>query len=55
MEPEVHVFGCAGCPRVSSASATGWTAYIVDDPELDEPSKLAFYCPVCSRLEIDAC
>ncbi len=46
---DVHVFGCADCPRVSSASATGWTASLVDDWEFDEP-QLAFYCPVCSRL-----
>jgi hypothetical protein len=49
VESEVHVFGCAGCPRVSSAFATGWKAYRVDDPEEGEPRELAFYCPVCAR------
>lgn len=46
---DVHVFGCAECPRVSSAFATGWKAYRVDDPEEDEPAALAFYCPECAR------
>lgn len=48
---EVHIFGCAECPRVSSAFATGWRAYRVDDPEEDEPPRLAFYCPDCARRE----
>jgi hypothetical protein len=34
---------------VSSAFATGWKAYRVDDPELDESPQLAFYCPDCAR------
>jgi hypothetical protein len=48
---EVHVFGCAECPRVSSRFATGWKAYRVDDPELDEEPSLAFYCRECARRE----
>jgi hypothetical protein len=48
---EVHVLGCAECPRVSGALATGWKAYRVDDPERDELPKLAFYCPECARRE----
>jgi hypothetical protein len=48
---EVHVFGCAECPRVSSAFATGWKAYRVDDPEEDDPPELAFYCPTCAERE----
>lgn len=48
---EVHVFGCAECPRVSSAFATGWKAYRVDDPQEDEAPQLAFYCPECSLGE----
>jgi hypothetical protein len=50
---EVHVLACAECPRVSSATARGWRAYRVDDPELDEPPALAFYCPDCARREFD--
>jgi hypothetical protein len=48
---DVHVFACAECPRVSSAFAAGWRAYRTDDPELDEPPELAFYCPNCARRE----
>jgi hypothetical protein len=48
---EVHVFGCVECPRVSSASARGWKAYRVDDPEEDTPPQLGFYCPNCARRE----
>ena len=34
----VHVFACMECPRVSSAFASGWKAYRIDDPERDEPT-----------------
>ena len=51
MGSEVHIFGCAECPRVSSALATGWKAYRVDEPELNEPPRLAFYCPECAERE----
>jgi hypothetical protein len=47
----VHVLPCAECPRVSSASARGWRAYRADDPETDEPPRLAFYCPECACRE----
>ena len=53
MGAEVHVLACAECPQVSSATARGWRAYRVDDPELDEPPALAFYCPACARREFD--
>lgn len=49
---EVHIFGCAECSHVSSAFATGWKAYRVDDPEDGNgPPELAFYCPVCAERE----
>ena len=48
---DVHVFACVECPRVSSAFASGWKAYRIDDPELDEPPQLGFYCPTCARRE----
>jgi hypothetical protein len=51
VESAVHVFGCAECPRVSSAFATGWKAYRVDDPQDDGPPGLGFYCPDCARRE----
>jgi hypothetical protein len=47
----VHVLICTECPRVSSVSARGWKAYRVDDPEFDEPPRLAFYCPSCAARE----
>jgi hypothetical protein len=47
---DVHVLACTECPRVSS-TARGWKAYRVDDPETDEPPRLAFYCPDCSQAE----
>jgi hypothetical protein len=48
---ETHVLACAVCPRISSVTAHGWRAYRSDDPETDEPPRLAFYCPECSRKE----
>ena len=46
---QVHVFGCAECPRVSSPSARGWKAYIVDDPDEYDSPKVEFLCPDCAR------
>lgn len=50
---DVHVLACVECPRVSSVTAKGWRAYRTDDPELEEPPKLSFYCPECARREFD--
>lgn len=46
---EVHVFGCAECPRVSSPSARGWRAYLLEDPDEHESPQLEFLCPDCAR------
>ena len=48
---DVHVLACVECPRVSSVSARGWKAYRVEDPDLNEPPQLAFYCPECAARE----
>jgi hypothetical protein len=48
---DVRVFGCAGCPRVSSVSARGWKAYLIDDAGEGESPQLAYYCPDCARRE----
>jgi hypothetical protein len=48
---EVHIFGCVACTRVSSAFATGWRAYRIDDPDEDESPRLDFFCPSCARRE----
>jgi hypothetical protein len=45
----VHVLACAECLRVSSATADGWRGYRSDDPEKEEPPRLAFFCPECAR------
>ena len=50
-EADVHLLACIECPRLSSASARGWKAYRSDDPENEEPAKLAFYCPQCAEGE----
>ena len=51
---DVHVLACAECPRVSSISARGWKAFRTDDPDLDEPPHLSFYCPECARREFSS-
>jgi hypothetical protein len=48
---DVRVFGCAGCPRVSSVSARGWKAYLVDYRDEDKAPELVYYCPDCARRE----
>ena len=51
---DVHLLACAECPRVSSGPARGWKAYRSDDPELEEPPRLSFYCPACAEKEFGA-
>jgi hypothetical protein len=51
VDQEVHVLACMECPRVSSATARGWRAYRIDDPEEDDPPALGFYCPACVERE----
>jgi predicted RNA-binding Zn-ribbon protein involved in translation (DUF1610 family) len=42
---------CPQCGKTSSGKWLGWRAYRSDDPELDEPPALAFFCPACSERE----
>lgn len=35
----------------ATPSTRGWRGYRTDDPELDEPPELAFYCPPCAVAE----
>ena len=42
---------CAECKSSSGLYWHGWKAYRTDNPELDEPPALAFYCPACSDRE----
>jgi hypothetical protein len=44
---------CAECKCSSGLYWQGWRAYRTDDPELDEPPALAFYCPTCAGREFD--
>jgi hypothetical protein len=46
-----EVATCVECGRESGPGWPGWRAYRVDDPELNEPPTLAFYCPTCARRE----
>ena len=44
---------CVQCGRSSSGHWQGWRAYRSDNPELDEPPALAFFCPGCAEREFD--
>ncbi len=46
-----RVVACVECGCLSGLRWAGWCAYRVDDPELDEPPALAFYCPACAERE----
>jgi hypothetical protein len=46
-----RVVDCVECGCRSDAGWVGWRAYRVDDPELDEPPALGFYCPTCAEAE----
>jgi hypothetical protein len=48
---QIGVVACIECGRPSDARWAGWRAYRVDDPELDEPPTLGFYCPACADAE----
>jgi hypothetical protein len=37
---------------MSSGSARGWKAYRTDEAAPDDPSGVAFYCPVCAYIEL---
>ncbi len=52
--PPVNVVACRECGRSSGASWHGWRAYRTDDPELNEPPSLAFYCRACAEREFGA-
>jgi hypothetical protein len=45
---------CAECTSSSGLYWQGWRALRVDDPEIDEPPALAFYCPTCAEREFGA-
>jgi hypothetical protein len=45
------VVGCVECGRLSDRYWSGWRAYRVDGPELDELPALGFYCPACAEAE----
>ena len=51
--PPPHPLFCIECGTESAPapSAHGWRGYRCDDPDLDEPPALAFYCPVCAVAE----
>ena len=46
-----RVVDCVECGCRSEAEWSGWRAYRVDDPELDEPPTLGFYRPACAEAE----
>jgi hypothetical protein len=48
---QTRLVACVECGCQSDADWVGWRAYRVDDPELDEPPKLGFYCPACAEAE----
>jgi hypothetical protein len=50
-EQRINVVTCAECGCSSGLGWAGWRAYRIDDPELNEPPALAFYCPACAERE----
>jgi hypothetical protein len=48
---DARVVACAQCGCLSGLRWAGWRACRVDDPELDEPPALAFFCPGCAARE----
>jgi hypothetical protein len=50
-ERALNIVECRECGISSGAFWIRWRAYRIDDPELEEPPALAFYCPACSDRE----
>lgn len=48
---KTNVATCVECGCLSGLRWAGWRAYRIDEPELDEPPTLAFYCPTCAERE----
>jgi len=42
---------CVECGVESPIGARGWRGCRIDEPELDEPPALAFFCPDCAGRE----
>jgi Zn ribbon nucleic-acid-binding protein len=51
LREQERVVECVECGRRSDTGWVGWRGYRVDDPELDEPPTLGFYCPACAEAE----
>ena len=51
IQAKVNVETCVECGCLSGLRWAGWRAYRTDDPELDEPPALGFYCPACAERE----
>jgi len=47
----VSIVHCQECGSASSLTWRGWRSYRTDDPELNEPPAIAFYCPACAERE----
>jgi hypothetical protein len=45
---------CVECGVGSPDGARGWRGCRIDEPELDEPPALAFFCPDCAEREFGA-
>jgi hypothetical protein len=50
-EQTLNTVECRECGISSGAFWIRWRAYRTDDPELNEPPSLAFYCPACADRE----
>jgi hypothetical protein len=50
---QVNEVNCAECHCLSGSYWVGWGAYRIDNPDLNEPPALAFYCPACAHREFD--
>ena len=48
---KINVVTCVECGCSSGLRWAGWRAYRIDDPEIQEPPTLAFYCPACAERE----
>lgn len=53
IQREAYAVACAECGCLSGLRWAGWRAYRTDDPEIDEPPALAFFCPTCAATEFD--
>jgi hypothetical protein len=50
-QPAHPLVQCVECNRISGPYWIRWRAYLIGEPDSDEPPELTLYCPACADRE----